>query len=59
MRNNKKVTVCGNCFKASCWKGYFMCDESQFAGTVEKTIDELKELGLEDSDAWKDDYKPW
>lgn len=40
----KTVTVCDRCLQASCWEGIFMCDEAQFAGTVEKTVDELKAL---------------
>lgn len=51
----KKITVCDKCLTASCWQGLFMCDDSKFAGTVEKTIDELKELNLEHSSYWKTD----
>ena len=50
------ITVCDKCLQASCWQGAFMCDEAQFAGTIEKTIEELKELNLESSDYWKVDY---
>lgn len=50
----KTVTVCDKCLQASCWQGIFMCDEAQFAGTVEKTIDELKALNLEHPDYWKE-----
>jgi len=51
----EKITVCDKCLMASCWQGLFMCDDSKFAGTVEKTIDELKELNLEHSSYWKTD----
>lgn len=51
----KKITVCDKCLTASCWQGLFMCDDSKFAGTVEKTIDELKKLNLEHSSYWKTD----
>lgn len=51
----EKITVCDKCLTASCWQGFFMCDDSKFAGTVEKTIDELKELNLEHSSYWKTD----
>lgn len=47
------ITVCDKCLQASCWQGIFMCDEAQFAGTVEKTIDELKALNLEHPDYWE------
>ena len=47
------VTVCAECLRASCWQGTFMCEQSQAAGTVEKTRDELKALGLEHPDYWR------
>lgn len=50
--NNKKVTVCNKCLRASCWQGYFYCDDYINAGTVEKRINELKQLNLESSDYW-------
>ena len=40
------VTVCSECLQASCWQGVFMCDRSQTAGTIEKTIKELKKMNL-------------
>ncbi len=46
------ITVCDKCLQASCWQGVFMCDESQAAGTVEKTIKELTKLGLEHPSYW-------
>ena len=46
------VTVCDHCMQASCWQGVFHCDDYQTAGTVEKTIDELRELGLESPTYW-------
>jgi hypothetical protein len=47
--NNKIIEVCSECFRASCWHGEFMCDDSQSAGTVLKTVSELSSLGLENS----------
>jgi len=44
IEKEQTVTVCDKCFQASCWKGIFMCDESRYAGTTEKTISELKQL---------------
>lgn len=44
------VTVCSACKRACCWDGYFMCDDSRTAGTIELTVGELKKLGLEHSD---------
>ena len=51
----KKITVCDKCLTASCWQGLFMCDDSKFAGTVQKTLEELKELNLEHPSYWKTD----
>lgn len=48
-----KITVCDKCFQATCWQGVFMCDESQNAGTVDKTIAELIALNTgEHPDHW-------
>ena len=50
---NKIVTVCDKCFQASCWQGIFMCQESETAGTVEKSIEELEKLNLENPCYWR------
>lgn len=47
------VTVCDKCLQASCWQGIFMCDEARTAGTVVKTVGELRELNLENEDYWR------
>ena len=49
----KTITVCDKCLRACCWQGKFMCDEAIEAGTVEKTIKELKKLRLEHPDYWE------
>ena len=46
------VTVCDKCLRASCWQGYFYCEEAKNAGTVEKPIAELRKLELESSHYW-------
>lgn len=38
----KTVTVCDKCFRACCWHGEFMCDGARTAGTVERTVAELR-----------------
>ena len=50
----KKVTVCSSCLRASCWQGEFRCDDYLNAGTVQKSVEELKELNLEDSSYWEE-----
>ena len=49
----KKIVVCDKCLRASCWHGYFMCDDAKEAGIVEKTVDELKILNLEHPSYWE------
>ena len=49
------IQVCDKCLCASCWQSIFMCDEYFDAGTVYKTVAELRELNLEHSDYWKTD----
>ncbi|TVM01733.1 MAG: hypothetical protein CV087_10470 [Candidatus Brocadia sp. WS118] len=51
--SSKTITVCDKCLQASCWQGIFMCDKADIAGTVEKTIDELKALNLENPCYWE------
>lgn len=40
--DTRLVTVCSACFRASCWQGEFYCEEYRSAGTVDKTIAELR-----------------
>ena len=40
--------------RACCWHGEFMCDGAREAGTILKTIKELKKLNLEHFDYWSD-----
>ena len=50
--DSKIITVCDACLMACCWQGEFMCDAAKFAGTIEKTIRELKILDLENPCYW-------
>ena len=36
------VTVCAACLRAYFWQGEFYCGEYRSAGTVDKTIDDLR-----------------
>ena len=51
------ITVCDQCFRASCWQGVFYCDKSKTAGTVKKTRRELNEKRLEHPSWWKTDHE--
>jgi len=53
MDDTTEIIVCDKCLQASCWHGDFMCDDAQNAGTVKKTIAELKKLNREHPDHWE------
>lgn len=53
MTDSDIITVCDKCFTACCWHGDFMCDEARYAGTVEKSVGELRKLGLEHPSHWR------
>lgn len=55
----EKVTVCSSCLRATCWQGMFMCDESRYASTVEKDVQELAELNLEHPSYWCPNTHPY
>lgn len=42
--NETTVTVCAACLHATCWQGMYYCEDYVDAGTVEKTVAELKAL---------------
>lgn len=48
----RRVTVCSACLKASCWQGTWPCEKARGAGTVAKTVGELRELALESESYW-------
>lgn len=50
--DERLVTVCDKCLQASCWQGLFYCDDYVTAGTVDKTVAELKKLNLEHPSYW-------
>ena len=54
---NEMITVCDKCFTASCWQGIYMCQESQNAGTIQKTRAELIGLNLEHQSYMKTDQE--
>lgn len=41
------ITVCSECFRASCWHGDFFCDAYRTAGLVKKGERELERLAVE------------
>lgn len=49
------ITVCSACLQATCWQGLFYCDDYKSAGTVEKSVAELKTLNLEHPSYWEND----
>jgi len=53
MKEQVTVTVCDKCLMASCWQGVFYCEEYKNAGITEKSVGELRKLGLESSTYWQ------
>ena len=49
------VTVCDACLQASCWQGIFYCNDYETAGTVDKTVAELRKLALEHPSYWDEE----
>jgi len=56
-----RITVCSECLQASCWHSQFYCDKYKTAGTVDKTVKELRAMNLEHESYWEHDYnaKEW
>lgn len=52
--DNKRVEVCSECKRASCWYGEFMCEYARNADTIVLTAGELRELNLENEEYWSD-----
>lgn len=57
MDDTTLIEVCDACLQASCWYGAFMCDAAQNAGTIMKTVAELRTLGREHPDYWSDEIR--
>lgn len=55
MQDRATVTVCSNCLRASCWQGYFYCDNALEAGTREESRDRLAALDREHPDHWSEE----
>ena len=52
MSDKALVTVCDNCLRAGCWQDGLFCNNYLTAGTIEKTMDELRVLNLESPKYW-------
>jgi len=53
MNEDKMVTVCDKCYRVSCWKGIFMCQEADFAETIDLPLWILRKLNLEHPSYWE------
>ena len=51
----KKVLVCSQCARASCWYGEFMCEDARGAGLRILTVSDLRKLDREHEDFWSDE----
>jgi hypothetical protein len=50
--DDRLVTVCAACLRASCWLGECSCDNYRAAGNTRRTVRELRELDREDPSYW-------
>lgn len=49
------IIVCDKCLRACCWQGEFMCGSAYGgAGTVEKTVEELRDLKAGEHESYWD-----
>lgn len=53
--DDRLVTVCSDCLCASCWQGIFYCSTAKSAGTVKKTVAELRARNFEDPHYWAEE----
>jgi hypothetical protein len=54
--NDRLITVCDNCLKASCWNGIFYCDKYRTAGVTKVPVSKLRSLGYENESYWDEQY---
>jgi len=50
--DERLVTVCAECLRASCWYWEHQCDKAHTAGTVEVPVRKLRDLDREHPDNW-------
>jgi len=51
--SERKIVVCSECLRAGCLMGILHCDDYKRASTVERTFEELIDLGLEHPTYWR------
>jgi hypothetical protein len=56
--DEREVTVCAACLRASCWTAVFMCDKAASAATTTRTVAQLRALDLEHPDYWEEPDVP-
>lgn len=47
-----RIMVCDACLRASCWHGEFYCGAAKGAGTVLRSVADLRSLGREHESNW-------
>jgi len=53
--SDRLVTVCDKCRRASCWYGEFMCEDSQWAGTIKIPVSVLRKEAREHPRYWTEE----
>ena len=51
--SRKYATVCGECLRASCWQGVFMCENSTTVESYQIDIEYLRSRNLEHPSYWE------
>jgi hypothetical protein len=51
---NRLVMVCAECLTAACWHGRFMCQEAWRGRLVQLPVRDLRKMGREHPDWWKE-----
>lgn len=49
----RRVTVCAECKRASCWQGSMMCEGYRQAGSKDLSVGELRLLARESPHYWE------
>lgn len=50
-----KITVCANCYRASCLQGVFLCEEYRTAKVIRCSLKVLSVMNLEHFDYWREE----
>lgn len=55
----EKITVCSNCFTASCWQGVFPCDKYKTASATDRMRAKARRMGAREVHPFETVEKAW